>query len=1293
MSRTPQFFPPCPRGLSALPLPGTSKQAALKGRESSTTLPSFFNIRETARRPISTSSGSGSPAAPSMIIESYNFRHRLSTRSGRAPPTWLSSLFLVVLFAASGLFLVRFAHSEGDERVDHANYEKTGVFVDEYGRASTTTSRGRGAGGRPREEQPPAHPALLSSQDLDSAGTDETSGELRDGSVFESDHFDGFEEELLAMRSQNLFVGDHDPDELMARSFLLKTTSEDDPEHEHLRAFEGRRGRASNRDTTTIFDGVAPFEDLEKLRRSQRGLQPMLVNRRPPPATSDGSYAAPTSASGTTAATSSSAREGGQFSEGEGGASAAGENISEGEKEEIEHHGSTGRRGEKSPPPPGSAEIRIAALEKQVSEVLRTQDDQRKALERVRFVGRYFALQAARGQAMWLGTTREKVTFACMCLFGGIFAVLVGLLLPCRLVFFPIRILERRLSREELRARRRSSTVGNSSVTLLAATDADEQEASYLLPWDFAYRGTLSSVCQVQDSPEGLIWKACLLLYCASAFLSHYTFEAHTAWCREYDPRLPGRIALESVLRRPQVGTYVEIRSRMFWLVAPYTLFAVVALVPSFSFLRSAGEDHDDRDTVVAKVQEQRAADGTTAEDKEVERDDHAGVESDQNVTGDHSDDRLMSSTTSSDELLEDISSSEVEARTARTRADVASSSKGFPSGDLSPRTLSRELSNKSLDDGSSGTNELGQLPSGEGSADREGPSRVARARRELKKVTREAAGGVKKGMGGKMELLRSKTRRKIKKLTSAEFEARNSLSERTRLHKRFLATWLVVLHNIAAPAATAILLGFEAYQLFVGENVPLGYMFRAFDSSGKFLSWRYDNLQYYEKMWYFTKQTTCLDYSLDPDDPSKPFYSWRPVLAWRCFLVWGGTVFAALFVVLRFVLRFRPPKKGDLDPRVVVEKESEHRSILMKKLSRLRANALTLPRLVFTTEVICMLCVFGLPLLAAWDRLHMMERGKFAEGQQIEEEIGWSNAADMWDTALSITSVNTGIAAFGVPTRCERLKKWKPYGKVDAHSQTYQTRLNRWDGVVLGDYHEDCISKVLTNADRGRQTLLSAIPTGIDASMFDVPSRAAVLRSLGYFDGHEETRSPEHHETTREDSTSQQNLSGQRGGQLSRFGAPETEQAAGDDAARWSQYNAERSASHNQEHGGSRAGGDHGGSSYYDGAKGQWRSPHSTTQQSEHAEQQSQLHSEGQRGGGSRGLQGRAASRPPSQQEMKTTDMANSRTGSPGAPSAGNRPAGGEWSGSWKTRMVYHGDNLLFGNGDEEQEDGYDLD
>ncbi|CAD7941419.1 unnamed protein product [Amoebophrya sp. A120] len=52
-----------------------------------------------------------------------------------------------------------------------------------------------------------------------------------------------------------------------------------------------------------------------------------------------------------------------------------------------------------------------------------------------------------------------------------------------------------------------------------------------LFPWDFLTRGTLSSVCQVQHSPEGLIFTVSLVLYCVCSLLSRYPLFVYQPWC------------------------------------------------------------------------------------------------------------------------------------------------------------------------------------------------------------------------------------------------------------------------------------------------------------------------------------------------------------------------------------------------------------------------------------------------------------------------------------------------------------------------------------------------------------------------------------------------------------------------------------------------------------------------------------------------------------------------------------------------------------------------------------------
>ncbi len=246
-----------------------------------------------------------------------------------------------------------------------------------------------------------------------------------------------------------------------------------------------------------------------------------------------------------------------------------------------------------------------------------------------------------------VGTSRQGFVWTITLLFIGYIAVLVGITLPTLLVFFP-RITT--LSRgQRMRIADDSDDVGGKagagggaaeellrlggppqtdSATALSADEhqvapgvlsptprrgrsatpreveevlppgredhegevvlADEDEQKYyMLPWNFAYRGTLSSVVQQQKSAEGRIFATCLIINEVCVILSRYTLVLYSRECEAEPADVREYLYLHAIVTEG-IGDQAL---RILWLILPSVLFLITAALPSRTFV----DDEDKR--------------------------------------------------------------------------------------------------------------------------------------------------------------------------------------------------------------------------------------------------------------------------------------------------------------------------------------------------------------------------------------------------------------------------------------------------------------------------------------------------------------------------------------------------------------------------------------------------------------------------------------------------------------------------------------------------------------------------
>ncbi|CAD7945835.1 unnamed protein product [Amoebophrya sp. A120] len=244
--------------------------------------------------------------------------------------------------------------------------------------------------------------------------------------------------------------------------------------------------------------------------------------------------------------------------------------------------------------------------------------------------------------------SRLEYAFTVVFLACGYAAVLVGILLPTRLVFFPMEYepppdeghpddtqmvlpvggpREQEVPADDLHGVDHGEQLHeSSSMSLtLAATmqgpatspknvDRDEDHLAlaaatlqqedkprrtsegmvyYVMPWNFVYMGTLSSVTQRADSAEGRIFTTCLIINEVCVLLSRYTVVLYD---RECDKMHSGAESKNSLyLTTLQTEPFWNLVLRVLWLILPTILMLITAAIPSATY---NDEDHRQGDNI-----------------------------------------------------------------------------------------------------------------------------------------------------------------------------------------------------------------------------------------------------------------------------------------------------------------------------------------------------------------------------------------------------------------------------------------------------------------------------------------------------------------------------------------------------------------------------------------------------------------------------------------------------------------------------------------------------------------------
>ncbi|CAD7923497.1 unnamed protein product [Amoebophrya sp. A120] len=181
---------------------------------------------------------------------------------------------------------------------------------------------------------------------------------------------------------------------------------------------------------------------------------------------------------------------------------------------------------------------------------------------------------------------RMKYTYTAVFLCCGYVAVLVGLVLPTRLVFFPLEYVEESNEGPEDAPGREADDSNGAEASRLRdekgrGAMGEEAETKLLLPWNFAYMGTLSSVTQQQASGEGKIFTACMVINEVCVLLSCYTSVLYD----RPDTGGWGTSGTEYLnvpaIEADTVGNHAL---RATWLILPRVLMLLTATIPSASF-------------------------------------------------------------------------------------------------------------------------------------------------------------------------------------------------------------------------------------------------------------------------------------------------------------------------------------------------------------------------------------------------------------------------------------------------------------------------------------------------------------------------------------------------------------------------------------------------------------------------------------------------------------------------------------------------------------------------------------
>ncbi|CAD7934419.1 unnamed protein product [Amoebophrya sp. A120] len=180
-------------------------------------------------------------------------------------------------------------------------------------------------------------------------------------------------------------------------------------------------------------------------------------------------------------------------------------------------------------------------------------------------------------------------TGAVVYLLSGFAALLIVVALPVRLVFFPREYSQQ----EEVESEGGGDVTPEPEQGATAVADGDQAdlvsadrpkpppakpEKYWLLPWDFARKGTLSSVCQRGDSTEGKIFTTGLVIAEICALLSRYTLIVYDRSCAGFATVVDQEL--------DSIGTErsIDLALRVVWLILPPLLMIITAAVPGNSF-------------------------------------------------------------------------------------------------------------------------------------------------------------------------------------------------------------------------------------------------------------------------------------------------------------------------------------------------------------------------------------------------------------------------------------------------------------------------------------------------------------------------------------------------------------------------------------------------------------------------------------------------------------------------------------------------------------------------------------
>ncbi|CAD7956119.1 unnamed protein product [Amoebophrya sp. A120] len=204
-----------------------------------------------------------------------------------------------------------------------------------------------------------------------------------------------------------------------------------------------------------------------------------------------------------------------------------------------------------------------------------------------------------------LANMRKDFVVMLVLLVIGYVAVLIGLALPTKLVFFPPVLylpapdedpVEDHVDRSE------QQTADAGAVDALREQRQRPVRKFMLLPRSFATQDTLSSVCQFQDSSAGKIWTSCLIVYAVCALLSRYTMVAglYPSWCSNPSWAAKDEAWSSTTLLSLSGMPAGEMLFRVLWLVLPCVVgLMLTAAVPSTSddaLLRATQQENTEQD-------------------------------------------------------------------------------------------------------------------------------------------------------------------------------------------------------------------------------------------------------------------------------------------------------------------------------------------------------------------------------------------------------------------------------------------------------------------------------------------------------------------------------------------------------------------------------------------------------------------------------------------------------------------------------------------------------------------------